>query len=94
MPAENCGSPRQQAPIWNGASRCGREGPVAAGPRASAQTDVIYLLTDGVFSPASTGDELNTRGVSIHTFCIGDAAGERSSRQSPSRTTAVPVFVP
>src|SRR4029077_18740700 len=53
--------------------------PRAALKRAlELQPDVIYLLTDGVFDYDVAGEvtKLNTRGVSIHTFCFGDAAGE------------------
>jgi hypothetical protein len=47
------------------------------------QPDVIYLLTDGDFAEDVAGilRSQNTRGVPIHTICIGNIAGERQLRE-------------
>ena len=58
--------------------------------------DVIYLLTDGVFKPDAVDEvtKLNTHGVSIHTFCIGDAAGEGLVKAIASKNNGKYMFVP
>jgi len=60
------------------------------------EPDVIYLLTDGVFNDAVAGEvtKLNTRGVAIHTFCFGDAAGEDLVKSIAHRNNGVYKFIP
>ena len=58
--------------------------------------DVIYFLTDGVFKDDVAGEvtKLNTRGVSIHTFCFGDAAGEALLKSIAQRNSGTYKFIP
>jgi hypothetical protein len=58
--------------------------------------DVIYLLTDGVFKDDAVRDvtKLNTRGVSIHTFCFGDATGERVLKEIARKNGGTYKFIP
>ena len=58
--------------------------------------DVIYLLTDGVFDDgaAEEATTLNTRGVSIHTFCFGDASGEALLKDMARRNHGTYKFIP
>jgi hypothetical protein len=58
--------------------------------------DVIYLLTDGVFKAEAVDEvtKLNTRGVSIHTFCIGDAAGEAIVKAIASKNNGTYLYIP
>ena len=71
--------------------------PRAALKRAlELEPDVIYLLTDGVFNPAAI-DEVtrqNTRGVAIHTFCFGDAAGESLLKSIAQKNNGTYKFIP
>ncbi|MSR56283.1 MAG: VWA domain-containing protein [Planctomycetaceae bacterium] len=58
--------------------------------------DLIYLLTDGSFSDKAL-DAIareNTRGVAIHTFCLGDAKGESLLRRIAETNHGVYTFVP
>lgn len=58
--------------------------------------DLIYLLTDGSFGdkvPDMIARE-NTRGVAIHTFCLGDAKGESLLRRIAETNHGVYKFVP
>ncbi len=58
--------------------------------------DVIYLLTDGVFKEDAVRDvtKLNSRGVSIHTFCFGDAAGESVLKEIARKNGGTYKFIP
>jgi hypothetical protein len=58
--------------------------------------DVIYLLTDGVFKDDAVRDvtKLNTRGVSIHTFCFGDASGESVLKEIARKNGGTYKFIP
>jgi hypothetical protein len=58
--------------------------------------DVIYLLTDGVFDPkvAAEVTKLNTRGVSIHTFCFGNASSEHLLQDIADKNHGTYKFVP
>jgi hypothetical protein len=60
------------------------------------QPDVIYLLTDGVFNDDAVAEvtKQNTRGVSIHTFCFGDAAGEGLLKNIARENNGTYKFVP
>lgn len=60
------------------------------------QPDVIYLLTDGVFDDDAVAEvtRQNTRGVSIHTFCFGDAAGENLLKNIADKNNGTYKFVP
>lgn len=60
------------------------------------QPDVIYLLTDGVFNDDVAGEvtKLNTRGVAIHTFCFGDAAGEELVKSIAHKNNGIYKFIP
>jgi hypothetical protein len=57
--------------------------------------DVIYLLTDGVFKDDAVREvtKLNTRGVSIHTFCFGDSAGETVLNEIASKNGGTYKFI-
>jgi|SRR5579872_3991525 len=58
--------------------------------------DVIYLLTDGVFDPkvAAEVTKLNRRGVSIHTFCFGNASSESLLQDIARKNHGTYKFVP
>jgi uncharacterized protein with von Willebrand factor type A (vWA) domain len=71
--------------------------PRAALKRAlELQPDVIYLLTDGVFNDDAVAEvtKQNTRGVSIHTFCFGDSAGEGLLKNIARENHGTYKFVP
>ncbi|MGE5192057.1 MAG: VWA domain-containing protein [Deltaproteobacteria bacterium] len=71
--------------------------PRAALKRAlELEPDVIYLLTDGVFNPAAVEEvtRLNAHGVSIHTFCFGDAAGESLLKNIAQKNNGTYKFIP
>jgi len=71
--------------------------PRAALKKALAlEPDVIYLLTDGVFKADAVDEvtKLNTRGVAIHTFCIGDSAGEAIVKAIAGKNNGKYLFVP
>jgi len=57
---------------------------------------VIYLLTDGVFKDEAVKEvtKLNTRGVSIHTICFGDAKGEAVVKEIARRNGGMYTFIP
>jgi hypothetical protein len=57
--------------------------------------DVIYLLTDGDFSEDVVGvlQSQNSRGVPIHTICIGNTAGERQLKEIARQHSGVYKFV-
>ena len=58
--------------------------------------DVIFFLTDGVFDDkvADEVTRLNTRGVSIHTFCFGDVSGEALLQAIARRNQGMYKYVP
>jgi hypothetical protein len=60
------------------------------------EPDVIYLLTDGVFDDDAVAEvtRQNSRGVSIHTFCFGDAAGENLLKKISQKNNGTYKFVP
>jgi hypothetical protein len=60
------------------------------------QPDVIYFLTDGIFKGEVVSEvtKLNTRGVAIHTFCFGDAAGEGLVKSIAQKNHGVYMFIP
>jgi hypothetical protein len=60
------------------------------------QPDVIYLLTDGVFKDDVVGvvTKLITRGVAIHTFCFGDAAGEELVKRIAHKNHGIYMYIP
>ena len=60
------------------------------------EPDIIYLLTDGAFNPAAVEEvtRLNTRGVAIHTFCFGDAAGESLLKSIAHKNNGTYKFIP
>lgn len=62
--------------------------PAIRGTLSTLQPDVVFLLTDGEFSPQVIPivDELNTSGVTIHTVGLGDAT---EVRDRPSLATRV-----
>jgi hypothetical protein len=57
--------------------------------------DVIYFLTDGDFSEDVAGvlRSQNTRGVPIHTICIGNSAGERQLKEIARQHNGTYKFV-
>ncbi len=60
------------------------------------EPDVIYLLTDGVFSENIAGllRRENTRGVAIHTFCFGDASSAAQLKDIASQNHGTYTFIP
>lgn len=58
--------------------------------------DVIYLLTDGYFDDKVPEAlyRLNSRRTTIHTFCLGDRAGEEMLQQIAERNNGTYKFVP
>ncbi len=60
------------------------------------QPDVICFLSDGDFHPGVVADvtRFNLSGVAIHTFCLGDRAGEPLMKQIADATGGRYRFVP
>jgi hypothetical protein len=60
------------------------------------EPDVIFLLTDGVFSPkvANHVQKYNTRGVAVHTICFGSTSGEVLLQDIARKNHGTYKFVP